>query len=84
MTLGLQPTLKLVRADSQDQKSSRDSEVKRLKVRVSDYEFELKKIEEDFAGYKIITRMEREKEVRRLRDEILRLERQCCEDNGKW
>ena len=44
----------------------------------------MKKIEEDYAEYKIRTKMEREKEVKKLKEESNRWEKQCREDNQRW
>jgi len=42
-----------------------NDEVKRLKVQLSECEFELKKAEEDFAEFKRVAKLEREKEAKR-------------------
>lgn len=41
---------------------------KKLKVKISDVEFELKKMEEDFAQFRRNTKIEREKEVKKWED----------------
>jgi hypothetical protein len=43
----------------------RAEEAKRLRVQLSESEFELKKVEEDFAEFKRQAKLEREKETRR-------------------
>ena len=56
------PLLKLSPTKKQPAESD---QVKKLKVKLGDTEFELKKIEEDFAQFKHQARIEREKEIRK-------------------
>lgn len=45
--------------------TSAEDDVKKLKMKLGDSEFELKKLEEDFAQYKLISRQEKEKELKK-------------------
>jgi len=38
-----------------------------LKVKLADYEFEIKKVEEDFAEFKLLAKIEKDKCTKKLR-----------------
>jgi hypothetical protein len=58
--------------------------VHHLKVKLADYEFELKKMGEDFAEFQLLAKMERDKHVKRLREELEAERAKNVEDNSKW
>lgn len=41
-------------------------------------------MEEDYAEFKVKSKIERDKEVKRLNEEILKLRNLVSEDNGRW
>jgi len=43
-------------------------EIKKFRMEVNDYKFELKKMEEDSANLKVISKIEKDKEVKKYRD----------------
>jgi hypothetical protein len=45
-----------------------EEEAHQLRVKLADYEFELKKMGEDFAEFQLLAKMERDKHVKRLRE----------------
>jgi hypothetical protein len=61
-----------------------DEDVHQLKVKVADYEFELKKMGEDFAEFQLLAKMERDRHVKRLREELDFERSRNVEDNSKW
>lgn len=60
------------------------TQIKNLKVKLSNYEFELKKLQEDQAQYKLMSKMDRDKDTKRLKAEIAKLQLHIREDNYKW
>ena len=44
----------------------------------------MKKVEEDYAEFKVKSKMEKDKEAKRLNEEILKLRNLINEDNGRW
>jgi hypothetical protein len=61
-----------------------DEDTHQLKVKLADYEFELKKMGEDFAEFQLLAKMERDRHVRRLREELEFEKSKNVEDNCKW
>ena len=57
---------------------------KRLKARIADYQFELKKLQEDFAEFRLLSGLEKEKAVRRLREELDAERVKNNEESKKW
>ena len=61
-----------------------DQQIRKLKVKINDYEFEMKKMEEDYADFKVKSKIERERETRRLNEQLHQLRNQLSEDNTRW
>lgn len=45
-----------------------EEDLHQLRLKVADYEFELKKMTEDFAEFQLLAKMEKDKLVKRLRE----------------
>lgn len=57
---------------------------KRLRARLADYQFEIKKLEEDFAEFRLLSGLEKEKAVRRLREELEGERAKNAEESRRW
>ena len=74
--------IKLIQKNSNSSES--EQEIKRLKIKVNDYEFELKKMEEDHAEAVVKSKIEKDKEMKRLNEENIKMKNQINEDNARW
>ena len=69
-------SIKLIPTDQKETEKE-----KKLRVKLSDIEFELKKTEEDFASFKRNTRLQREKETRKWEEAYNQLKTNSEENN---
>lgn len=47
-----------------------DEQVQQLKVKLADYEFQLKKMGEDFAEFQLLAKMDKDKSIKKLREQL--------------
>ena len=53
-------------------------------MKINDYQFELKKTEEDFAEFKVLSRLEKDKEVRKFRELYEDTQKRLKQENEAW
>ncbi len=55
-----------------------------MRVQVADLQFELKKVSEDFAEFKLLSKMEKDKTVRKIKEELEEQRSKNSEESIKW